>query len=266
MKMPENSKVDFCQTRLYMRIALFALMSVSAADYAAARSFDIQTPLTVASPQPVALNSHVQVTSPLWVGNGASIYLYVTGGLTGMGKAPAGARLDVQSSGSGKVQIWRNSGNTEVASISDTTGYLTSNDCTSFPRLPSGTVMLFDTSCPSGWTELTAARGRYLVGLPASGSLAGTQGTVLGNLENRAVGQHNHTTSETQHLHTGSCTAAASDCHGVIAKMSEANWALPTNVTGSASANWSVTDVSGGAPAGTNAPYIQLLVCQKEGS
>lgn len=57
----------------------------------------------------------------------------------------------------------------------------------------SGAVMHFALpECPSGWSELTAARGRTLVGLPASGSLAGTSGTPLGNLETR---QHTHTVS-----------------------------------------------------------------------
>jgi len=59
--------------------------------------------------------------------------------------------------------------------------------------IPSNTVIFYNgTSCPSGWTELTSARGRYLVGLPLSGTLAGTAGTALSNLENRPVGQHNH--------------------------------------------------------------------------
>ena len=59
--------------------------------------------------------------------------------------------------------------------------------------IPTGAVMAFNlASCPSGWTELTSARGRYIVGLPSGGTLAGTAGTALSNQENRPVGQHNH--------------------------------------------------------------------------
>ena len=56
--------------------------------------------------------------------------------------------------------------------------------------IPSGAVMMFDLQqCPVGWTELVAARGRAVVGLPLGGSGAGTVGTALGDLENR---QHTH--------------------------------------------------------------------------
>lgn len=35
-------------------------------------------------------------------------------------------------------------------------------------NVPSGAIMYFDmTSCPSGWTEFTTARGRYIAGLPS---------------------------------------------------------------------------------------------------
>jgi hypothetical protein len=64
-------------------------------------------------------------------------------------------------------------------------------------------VMFYDgSSCPAGWSELTAARGRYLVGLPSGGTLDGTSGTALSNLEARAVGLHSHTATDSGHSHT----------------------------------------------------------------
>jgi hypothetical protein len=65
------------------------------------------------------------------------------------------------------------------------------NGCTSgaidakcLQTIPSGAVMFFDlASCPDGWTELTDARGRYIIGLQQGGTLKGTQGTALNNLE-----------------------------------------------------------------------------------
>ena len=57
--------------------------------------------------------------------------------------------------------------------------------------VPGGAVMAFNRAiCPAGWSELTAARGRAVVGLPSGGTLAGTVGGGLGNLEDRA---HSHT-------------------------------------------------------------------------
>ena len=69
--------------------------------------------------------------------------------------------------------------------------------------VPSTAVMFFNnTVCPSGWTAISAAQGRYLVGLPTSGTLAGTTGTALSNQENRPVGQHNHGVSDPGHAHS----------------------------------------------------------------
>src|SRR5688500_7198572 len=51
------------------------------------------------------------------------------------------------------------------------------------PGAPAGAVSFFNlAACPSGWTELTGARGRYLVGVPSGGTLGGTAGTALTNL------------------------------------------------------------------------------------
>ena len=66
------------------------------------------------------------------------------------------------------------------------------------------------TSCPSGYTEYTTLRGRYAVGLVATGTSAATVGTALTNTENRAVGQHTHT--QTAHGHGVTDTGHA---HGI---------------------------------------------------
>jgi len=57
-------------------------------------------------------------------------------------------------------------------------------------EVPQGAVMSFNlASCPSGWTEVTAAQGKAIVGLPSGGTLTGTVGTGLSDLENRT---HTH--------------------------------------------------------------------------
>lgn len=56
--------------------------------------------------------------------------------------------------------------------------------------VPSGSVVMFNgAACPEGWSEVVAARGRTLVGLPAGGTVAGIAGSAFSNLENRP---HNH--------------------------------------------------------------------------
>jgi hypothetical protein len=57
-------------------------------------------------------------------------------------------------------------------------------------EVPSGAVMFFDQAqCPDGWTELTAAQGRALLGLPKEGQYGLTRGAALEEDENRS---HKH--------------------------------------------------------------------------
>lgn len=56
-------------------------------------------------------------------------------------------------------------------------------------------------SCLSDWTELTATRGRYIIGLLSTGTLASTASTALTNLGNRAVGQHTHSITDPGRTH-----------------------------------------------------------------
>jgi len=115
-------------------------------------------------------------------------------------------------------------------------------NCGAGGGLPSGAVMAFNlAACPSGWSELVAARGRYIVGLPNGGTLAGTTGTELSNNENRAVGQHTHNMW---------FAAGGSGPRRVNTAENNAGGPITTEVAGSV--------------VGTNAPYIQLLVCQKD--
>lgn len=55
--------------------------------------------------------------------------------------------------------------------------------------VPAGALVLFNGSCPSGWTEFTAAQGLYLVGVPAAGTVGGTVGTAMADLDNTG---HSH--------------------------------------------------------------------------
>ena len=86
--------------------------------------------------------------------------------------------------------------------------------------MPSGTVIFFDgPACPAGWAELTTARGRALVGVPSGGSLNGTVGTALGNLENRP---HAHSvnpapvssTGVASHTHVVNPPSTGTSSHG----------------------------------------------------
>lgn len=124
------------------------------------------------------------------------------------------------------------------------------------PILPSKSILFFNsTICPSGWTEVTSARGRYIVGRPSGGTLAGTAGDDLDNLENRNLGTHAHSASAGSGGHShGAQGLGGGDQNGLV---------YGSNGLDFASESPSATISPLGFPAGTPAPYIQFLVCQK---
>jgi len=133
---------------------------------------------------------------------------------------------------------------------------------------PSGTIAYFDlSSCPAGWSELTDARGRYIVGKPNGGTIGWSSevGQALSNMENRPVGQHNHTAWQDPHQHLS---------YYEWARIQRGNWI--ENATCCCSwfgwtGSWTGTDWrqpavhvdNAGSVPGTNAPYIQFLACKK---
>ena len=248
---------------IYRSIVLFILLSLPATG--ATATYEFILPLTVSNTSTFLSGMTIDTTdgTPL---NVATNRLVISGGLTGLGATPSGARLDVKYTGSGnKVQVWRNSGGTEVASMSDA-GVLSPGQ-TCIPTYPPGMVMFFDGACPSGWTELTNVRGRYIVGPPFGGTLGGTQGTALANTESRPVGGHGHNITDPGHPHTGvqydntsefgatpTSPFTAVDHAGVYTDASAANITVEDPACPSGNCT----------TGGTNAPYIQFRVCQKD--
>lgn len=54
------------------------------------------------------------------------------------------------------------------------------------PQLPPGMVAYFDSStCPTGWSPLEEAQGRAIVGIPEDGTVLGSVGMPLDDLEDR---------------------------------------------------------------------------------
>lgn len=151
--------------------------------------------------------------------------------------------------------------------------------------LPSGMIAAFNGACPSGWTEFTAARGRMVVGVPANGTVAGTVGTALTDLQDKThahtytdVVNHTHgvTVNDPGHAHnrfsqTATTGSASSWEHGAIDASSTAAETLPTaSATTGITAN--TVNPAGGVAAGTTSTkatsdvlaYIQLRFCSKD--
>jgi hypothetical protein len=115
------------------------------------------------------------------------------------------------------------------------------------------------TGCPAGWSELTAARGAALVGLPN----AGTKGTIVGapltDQENR---HHNHSLST--HSHTYSGTSGASTSNVNVSDTGENHDAnVPGHAHGWSNTSSTISTDLTGADSVMIAPYMQLLFCVK---
>ena len=111
--------------------------------------------------------------------------------------------------------------------------------------LPSGLIMMKSSAnCPSGWTEYTSTRGRALVGVPSGGSVEGTVGSALTDLQDKT---HSHTGPSHSHTISTVITAAGSANFGVK---------TPTSSDG--------TGATSTSAAWNSLPYVQLLFCEKD--
>lgn len=178
------------------------------------------------------------------------------GGTLGVGTATptVGTKLDVV----GKLRL--SDGTEGAGRVLTSDGNGVGTWATPGATVPAGMVAFFNlTACPTGWSPLVAAQGRYVVGVSPANATAPPPvvGTELGNLENRPVGQHNHAINDPGHTHpvkTGAVTSGTGLTVFVPSTPALSN--TEANTTG-------ITTANAGAVAGTNAPYIQLLVCQK---
>lgn len=105
----------------------------------------------------------------------------------------------------------------------------------------SGMVAFFTNSCPTSWAAYPDLEGRYVVGVPRQGKIGEGRGEALSNLENRAVGRHNHSIERRTYRQAN--RGGSSFAGGALEK-------VETEYTGE--------------KEGTNAPYLQLLACIKE--
>ncbi len=129
--------------------------------------------------------------------------------------------------------------------------------------LPKGTISFFNLSaCPDGWAEKTELKGRYPLGLPSSGTLGQSVGASLINGENRTVGQHSHGVTDLGHNHPGLVAVAGQGWGGGGPSDYWIGGPLRGGVIEKTNTNISIQN--SGSVVGTNAPYLQLLACEKQ--
>ena len=146
----------------------------------------------------------------------------------------------------------------------------------------SSMIAPFAGSCPTGWSEYTAARGRAVVGTPSGGTNAGTVGTALTNLGTRTVtdvAAHTHavdppsTGTDSQGAHTHGPSSGSFVISGGVGLGNGGSIVASIDTSGttaSAGAHTHTVDIAsftsgstGVASVDVTMPYIQLTYCQK---
>jgi hypothetical protein len=144
---------------------------------------------------------------------------------------------------------------------------------------PSGAVVFFNLiACPSGWMQFAPAQGRSLVGASATGTVGGTVGTALGDLEDRA---HSHLGADHAHSYSAISNTGRAALFGTELGNSNTgyfggNFVEQTTADSTRGSQHThpvsfvgTTSTTGGAlptgPARTSdsMPYLQLLACEK---
>lgn len=147
------------------------------------------------------------------------------------------------------------------------------------PPVPDGTIAFFASSaCPPGWGEYTQARGFAIVGLQASGTVEGSVGSPLSNVEDRN-GHVHQVTTETAGAHTHDVDIAQFVSGANVGSRLEPVTLIEDHVVASDPHDHAInppstTSTSAGSHShdGETAvpdeedvlPYIQLLACAKQ--
>lgn len=134
----------------------------------------------------------------------------------------------------------------------------------------------FAGSCPTGWSEYTAARGRTVVGTPSGGTNAGTVGTALSNLGSTTitdVPSHLHTVDPPStntnttgaHTHTYTLLGESGFATGYDGSGNTSNANTSSNGDHSHTVDFAQfnSGSTGVASVDVTMPYIQLTYCQK---
>jgi hypothetical protein len=177
--------------------------------------------------------------------------LRVTGNL-GIGTNDPLAKLDVN----GTLRITDGSQASGRVLTSDANGLASWQ-----PGVPTGGVMFFNLpACPAGWSALANSTGRYVVGGPAGVAV----GTPLSSGENRPVGQHTHGITDPGHKHMMDNIQAGTNVNGSGVMTKGADYSIDLNLTMNTMGTGITINNPAGSVAGTNAPYLQLLVCSRD--
>jgi hypothetical protein len=137
-----------------------------------------------------------------------------------------------------------------------------------------GIVWFNSGSCPSGYSEVTAARGRIIVGLYPGGTNGATAGPAalsnLGTISVSSISPHVHSISplgstggDGVHTHTIPVTSPGSSSNIGLNAASPSGAGQTDSAPDHSHTFGGTTDSTGSASAEVTTPYIQYIVCKR---
>jgi hypothetical protein len=133
--------------------------------------------------------------------------------------------------------------------------------------VPSGAVMAFDLdACPLGWTEMTRAKGRTIVGASDGHPRNQMGGGETVTLTEGQLPAHRHPVSDPGHVHPAAVSTfiqGGAPGEGPANIAQGGNSYVFTRNTGSAGTGISVGNTGGGQPVPVMPPFLALIYCKK---
>jgi hypothetical protein len=133
--------------------------------------------------------------------------------------------------------------------------------------VPAGAVMAFDLdACPSGWSELTAAPGRCIVGADGAHAASSQGGSDTVTLSVDQMPAHSHGVEDMGHVHGspagGNFVTGGTGFGFANVSQGGASFTLPLT-TASSPTGIKILPAGGGKPIAITPPYLALRYCRK---
>jgi hypothetical protein len=144
--------------------------------------------------------------------------------------------------------------------ISDSNGYL--------PQvIPTGMINMFDTSCPTGWTRVSALDGKFLAGGASYSATAGGSDSITLSVSQLPSHTHTGTTgSDGAHTHNMSTGTSNGSYYNNVTYSSVAQYqgTMEWSSAGAHTHTFTTAGTGSGASIDNRPAYATVILCKKD--
>ncbi len=129
--------------------------------------------------------------------------------------------------------------------------------------VPSGTILMFDTDCPTGYTRISALDGKFLVGGATYSAAVGGADSIT--LETANIPAHTHTgTTSSNGAHTHTVNSAGTDYGSGGLADGNILSTYTTSSAGSHTHTFTTSSVGSGTAFDNRPAYATIVLCKKD--